>query len=440
MNRVIERRMIVPNLHLLTLEAPEIARKVRPGQFVIVRPDDEGERIPLSVADWDAAKGTLSVVFMEVGASTGGPGPAARPGTPFPPAWVPSAMQRRSPISAPCSASRGCYGIGSIYPVCRELKKAGNRVVDRHGGEKLLSRLLAEGARRRLVQDHRTVTRDGSLGAKGHVTGITDFIKEQPKVPDRVIVNGCTFLMARTSEATRSLGIPTVVNLNPIMIDGTGMCGVCRVTVAGRTRFACVDGPEFSGHDDRLEGVPGAQEGVYGGRGALHEGERPGRPNPYRREVPFMNARRAGQERSGRKEARPEPPRDAEAAARGQAAELQRGGPRLYRRPCPERGEEVHAVQEAEVRERLPRGDRHPRLHLPCGQRGFRGGHQEAQGEELPARGERPRLPSGGAVRVAVPPEEQERRDRHRQDRALSRRLGSRPGRGRDPAPGKADR
>jgi ferredoxin--NADP+ reductase len=94
-----------------------------------------------------------------------------------------------------------------------------------------------------------TITRDGSLGLKGHVPRIIDIINGLPKAPDRIVVNGCTFLMARVSELTRDLGIPTLVNLNPIMIDGTGMCGVCRVTLAGKTRFACVDGPEFDGHD-----------------------------------------------------------------------------------------------------------------------------------------------------------------------------------------------
>ena len=247
MNKVIERRMIVPNLHLLTLEAPDVARKVRPGQFMIVRPHDEGERIPLSVADWDAGQGTVSTVFMEVGASTGRLA-LLKPGETIPTCVGPLGNPTEIANFGTVLCIAGCYGIGSIYPVCRELKKAGNRVLtvmEARSSYLLYWQKELAAASSRIF----TVTRDGSLGAKGHAERIVDFIKEQPKVPDRVIVNGCTFLMARVSEMTRTLGIPTIVNLNPIMIDGTGMCGVCRVTVAGQTRFACVDGPEFMGHD-----------------------------------------------------------------------------------------------------------------------------------------------------------------------------------------------
>ena len=247
MNKVIERRMIVPNLHLLTVEAPDVARKVRPGQFVIVRPHDEGERVPLSIADWDAGKGTVSTVFMEVGASTSRLA-LLNPGDTIPTCVGPLGNPTEIANFGTVLCIGGCYGIGSIYPVCRELKKAGNRVltvVEARSSYLIYWLKELAAASSRIF----TVTRDGSLGTKGHVERIIDFIKEQPKVPDRAIVNGCTFLMARVSEVTRALGIPTIVNLNPIMIDGTGMCGVCRVTVAGHTRFACVDGPEFSGHD-----------------------------------------------------------------------------------------------------------------------------------------------------------------------------------------------
>ena len=151
MNRVIERRMIVPNLHLLTLEAPDTARKVKPGQFVIVRSHDEGERIPLSVADWDVESGTVSTVFMEVGASTGRLALLA-PGDVVPTCVGPLGNPTEIANFGTVLCIGGCYGIGSIYPVCRALKKAGNRVLDRYRGEKLLPYLLAEGACRCLVQ------------------------------------------------------------------------------------------------------------------------------------------------------------------------------------------------------------------------------------------------------------------------------------------------
>ncbi len=247
MNKVRERTMIVPNMHLLTVEAPEIASKVRPGQFVIVRPDDEGERIPLSVADWDTKEGTVTIVFMEVGASTGalarlksGDSVATCVGP------LGNATEIQEYGTVMCIG--GCYGIGSIFPVARELKEKGNTVITVLEAR---SSYLLYWTQRFITLTGKTflVTRDGSQGMKGHVNRLPDIINSLPKPPDRIIVNGCTFLMTETARITRGLGIPTVVNLNPIMIDGTGMCGVCRVTVGGKMRFACVDGPEFDAHE-----------------------------------------------------------------------------------------------------------------------------------------------------------------------------------------------
>jgi ferredoxin--NADP+ reductase len=247
MNKVIERKMVVPNMHLLVLEAPEIATKVRPGQFVIVRANEEGERIPLSVADWDVEKGTITIVFMEVGASTGSL--ANLQGGDYVATCVgPLGNETELGNYGTVLCIGGCYGIGSLYPVVKELKKAGNKVL-----------LLLEARSSyllywvdrfiHLADKVFIITRDGSLGMKGHITKLTDVINGLPEPPARIVVNGCTYLMAETSELTKPLGIPTVVNLNPIMIDGTGMCGVCRVTVGGKMKFACVDGPEFNGHD-----------------------------------------------------------------------------------------------------------------------------------------------------------------------------------------------
>jgi ferredoxin--NADP+ reductase len=247
MNKIIERQMIVPNLHLLVVEAPDIARKIKPGQFVIVRPDDNGERLPLSVADWDNDSGTISIVFMEVGASTAAL-TRLKAGDTIPTCVGPLGNATELANYGTVMCVGGCYGIGSLYPVVRELKNLGNRVITVMEAR---SSYLLYWASRFVPISSRifSITRDGSLGLKGHVGKIADIINGLPKPPDRIIVNGCTFLMNRVSEVTRTFGIPTVVNLNPIMIDGTGMCGVCRVTVAGQTKFACVDGPEFSGHD-----------------------------------------------------------------------------------------------------------------------------------------------------------------------------------------------
>ncbi len=247
MNRVVQSEMIVPNMHLLELEAPEIASKIKPGQFIIVRADEDGERIPLSVADWDREKGTITIVYMEVGASTGRLA-SLMPGESVPTCVGPLGNATEIAQYGTVMVVAGCYGIGSIYPVVRELASLGNKVItvmEARSSYLLYWASKFVGLSNRII----SITRDGSQGYKGHVSRLADVINGLSSPPDRIIVNGCTYLMARTSEITRSMGIPTVVNLNPIMIDGTGMCGVCRVTVAGKMKFACVDGPEFNGHD-----------------------------------------------------------------------------------------------------------------------------------------------------------------------------------------------
>ena len=239
--------MIVPNMHLLVLEVPDIARKIRPGQFVIVRPEEEGERVPLSVADWDREKGTISIVFMEVGASTAVLASLCA-GDSVPTCVGPLGNAAEIANYGTVLCVGGCYGIGSLYPTVQALKAAGNTVyIAIEAGSSYLIYWLNRYIS--LADRIFTITRDGSMGMKGHAGRLVDIINGLAKTPDRIIVNGCTFLMAKTSEVTKPFGVPAVVNLNPIMIDGTGMCGVCRVTVGGQMKFACVDGPEFNGHE-----------------------------------------------------------------------------------------------------------------------------------------------------------------------------------------------
>ena len=247
MYRIITRRMIVPNLHEFTVEAPRVSAAARPGNFVILRPDETGERVPLTVADWDLEAGTVTSIFLQVGASTAKLA-RLRPGDTIPTFAGPLGMDAEIGKFGTVLCIGGCYGIGSIYPVARALHQAGNRVY-----------VLIEGRSRYLLywQDRfREVsdgvielTRDGSAGYKGHINRLPEILNLEKIQPDRIIVNGCTFLMMRASNVTRPLGIKTIVNMNPIMIDGTGMCGVCRLTVAGKTKFACVDGPDFDGHE-----------------------------------------------------------------------------------------------------------------------------------------------------------------------------------------------
>jgi ferredoxin/flavodoxin---NADP+ reductase len=259
--RIVERRSLVPNVHLLTVEAPEVAESAQPGNFVIVRPVDGGERIPLTLAGWDAEAGTVTSVFVQVGAST------ARLARLKAGDELPSLA---GPLGNPTEIDRfgtvlligGCYGIGSIRPIAAALTAAGNTVVALI--EARSSFLLYGRDELREVTDKLIdVTRDGSRGHKGHVTRLPEILQAEGIKPDRVIAHGCTYQMMEVSRQTKPLGIKTIVSMNPIMIDGTGMCGVCRLTVGGETKFACVDGPEFDGHEVDWEEFLARREG-YG--------------------------------------------------------------------------------------------------------------------------------------------------------------------------------
>ena len=247
MYRVVERRMIVPNLHELTVEAPEVAESVQPGNFVILRADETGERIPLSVADWDRQANTVTSIFVQVGASTARLA-RLKQGDTIPTYAGPLGKETEIGEFGTVLCVAGCYGIGSIYPIARALKEAGNKVYTLM--EARSSFLLYWQEKFQQVCDRViVVTRDGTAGYKGHINRLDEILTLEKIIPDHVIVNGCTFLMRRASEITKPTGVKTIVSMNPIMIDGTGMCGVCRVTVGGKMKFACVDGPDFDGHE-----------------------------------------------------------------------------------------------------------------------------------------------------------------------------------------------
>lgn len=246
MYRIVERRMIVPNLHELVVEAPAVAESVKAGSFVIVRPDEHGERIPLSVADWDWFNGTVTSIFMQVGGSTAKLA-RLKPGDTIPTYVGPLGRETVIDKVGTVLCVGGCYGIGSIYPIVRAFREAGNKVytVLEARSSYLLywEDKLAQASNGTFV-----ITRDGTKGRKGHIGLIPEMVQKIGVTPDLVIANGCTFQMMRVSQVTKPLGWKTIVNMNPIMIDGTGMCGVCRLSVGGKTKFACVDGPDFDGH------------------------------------------------------------------------------------------------------------------------------------------------------------------------------------------------
>jgi len=246
MAKILRRERLVPNIHLLEVHAPEVARKCRPGQFVIVMPDERGERIPLTIADWDRKRGSVTSVFMLVGTSTQKLS-LLKAGDDIPvyvgPLGRPSEIQNFGTVV--CAG--GCFGIAAIYPIARALKQAGNRVLTLIDVK--ASYLFYWEDKLRQVSDELFVSaRDKRYDSKEYIPYKLDALLKEEKKVGRVVAIGCTYLMYRCSEATRAAAVKTMVSLNPIMVDGTGMCGACRVTAGGKTKFACVDGPDFDGH------------------------------------------------------------------------------------------------------------------------------------------------------------------------------------------------
>jgi NAD(P)H-flavin reductase len=244
---ITEKEEVVPNFHLFTVEAPAIAKFAKPGQFVIVMVSETSERVPFTLVDWDAEAGTIQLVVEEVGRSSGeiatlkkGDFIAHVTG----PLGLPLEIEKVGTVAL----GGGCYGLGAIYPLARAYKEAGNKVVCVMEGCSAFT-LYYEDQLRSVADELLVVTKDGGRGMKG---GIQDaFLKmldDGGKV-DQFVAIGCTFMMKLVSDRTRDRGVPLQVALNPIMVDGTGMCGACRISIAGETKFACVDGPFFDGHD-----------------------------------------------------------------------------------------------------------------------------------------------------------------------------------------------
>jgi ferredoxin--NADP+ reductase len=246
MVRITDKKEIAPNVHECTVSAPEISRKVKPGQFIIIIPDEYSERTPITVADWDAGKGTITFIFLGIGSSTqklqemnAGDEIYSLTG----PLGKPFEMEKFGKVAL----VGGCYGIGGIYPAARALKEMGNKVTCY--SEARSNFLLYWDEKLEEVSDEvKYATRDASKGFKGNTHEQLQSDLESGIEYDRIIAIGCTFMMYQVSKATEPYKVKTIVSMNPIMIDGTGMCGACRIEVDGTTRFACVDGPHFDGH------------------------------------------------------------------------------------------------------------------------------------------------------------------------------------------------
>jgi ferredoxin--NADP+ reductase len=230
----------------LVVQAPRVAAHARPGQFVILRLDDSGERIPLTICDSDAEDGSITLVVQAVGSTTTRLCEKAS-GDHLADVVGPLGKPTNVQLFGSCAVVAGGVGAAIMLPVARALQACGNDVIGFIGARDSTHLLLIDELEA-TCHGVETATEDGSAGTTGFVTKCLGAHLATTSV-DRVFTAGPVPMMAAVAETTRPHGIPTIASLNPIMVDGTGMCGGCRVRVAGETRFACVDGPEFDGHD-----------------------------------------------------------------------------------------------------------------------------------------------------------------------------------------------
>lgn len=246
MHIIVGKTVLAPDVVRFWIDAPAVARKRRPGQFVIVRIDDRGERIPLTIADADPDRGAIALVVQAVGKSTHRlnalevgealrdvAGPLGQP-------------TRIQPGSRICCIGGG-IGAAVAYPIAAGVRQAGGTVAGIIGA-RTRDLIILEREMRAVADTCVIATDDGSVGMKGLVTDALRVLLEWGDTFDEVVAVGPLPMMRAVCEMTRPLGLKTIVSLNPIMVDGTGMCGGCRVSVGGEQKFVCVDGPEFDGH------------------------------------------------------------------------------------------------------------------------------------------------------------------------------------------------
>ncbi len=254
MYKIVSKRTLTDNIFLMEIEAPRVAKSALPGQFIIVKNTEEGERVPLTVADFNREKGTITIVFQTVGKSTlelatfnegdfvaDFVGPLGRPSD-----LVEESIEDLKKKNIIFIA--GGVGAAPVYPQVKWLHEKGIDV-DVIVGSRTKDLLIMEDEMRAVAGNLYIATDDGTYGFNGRVTDcLKDLVENKGKNYNHAVVIGPMIMMKFASAMTKELNIPTVVSLNPIMVDGTGMCGACRVTVGDEVKFACVDGPEFDGH------------------------------------------------------------------------------------------------------------------------------------------------------------------------------------------------
>jgi len=246
MYKIVKKQILAPKITRFSIEAPEVARSRKPGQFVVIRADETSERVPLTIVDSDPEKGTIDLIIQQAGFSTTclvcfevGDGFLDVLG----PLGRPTDMKKFGTVV--CVG--GGVGTAVLYPIVKGLKESGNKVITINGARNKELLILEEELR--AVSDELIITTDdGSYGIKGFGTTVLQGLIDEKKKIDLVVAIGPTMMMKAVAEVTRPYKIHTIASLNAIMIDGTGMCGGCRVTVGDEVKFACVDGPEFDAH------------------------------------------------------------------------------------------------------------------------------------------------------------------------------------------------
>lgn len=247
MYKILKKKVLNPTVTLMEIEAPMVARKAEPGQFIILRTDEAGERIPLTVADYDRVKGTVTIIYQIVGATTEKLN-ALNEGDFLQDFVGPLGRPTHTEGLKKVAVVGGGVGCAIAYPVAKKLHEIGCEV---HAiiGFRNKDLVILEDEFKAASSRMELVTDDGSYGKKGLVTDALKELIESGEEYDEVITIGPLIMMKFVCALTKQYNIKTVASMNPIMVDGTGMCGGCRLTVGGKTKFACVDGPEFDGHE-----------------------------------------------------------------------------------------------------------------------------------------------------------------------------------------------
>lgn len=246
MYKITKKSVLAPNITRFSVEAPEVARSRKPGQFVVIRADETSERVPLTIVDSDPDKGTIDLIIQDAGFSTHCLS-CYKEGDGFKDVLGPLGKPTHMDKFGTVVCVGGGVGTAVLYPIVKGLKEAGNTVITINGARNKELLILEEelGA----VSDELIITTDdGSYGIKGFGSTVLQGMIDEKKQIDFVVAIGPTLMMRAVAEVTRPYKIPTIASLNAIMIDGTGMCGGCRVTVGDKVKFACVDGPEFDAH------------------------------------------------------------------------------------------------------------------------------------------------------------------------------------------------